>query len=129
MKEHPDYKYRPRRKPKTLVKSPVPSSNNNNNNNSSKDSPNSPNGQIKPSYSPQLPSPVGIPPGIFPSYHFAYDLHQKAFWNLYAPHLLSSVVPPYTVPPHTSIPLTYLKPPKTSPPPSPLSNAQQTNVI
>ncbi len=24
MKEHPDYKYRPRRKPKTLVKSPVP---------------------------------------------------------------------------------------------------------
>lgn len=25
MKEHPDYKYRPRRKPKTLVKSPTPS--------------------------------------------------------------------------------------------------------
>uniref|UniRef100_A0A336KA10 CSON005563 protein n=1 Tax=Culicoides sonorensis TaxID=179676 RepID=A0A336KA10_CULSO len=34
MKEHPDYKYRPRRKPKTLVKSPTPNSNNNNNNNS-----------------------------------------------------------------------------------------------
>lgn len=29
MKEHPDYKYRPRRKPKTLVKSPVPSTNQN----------------------------------------------------------------------------------------------------
>lgn len=34
MKEHPDYKYRPRRKPKTLNKSPVPSGHSNNNNNS-----------------------------------------------------------------------------------------------
>ncbi|XP_005177248.1 transcription factor SOX-2 [Musca domestica] len=31
MKEHPDYKYRPRRKPKTLNKSPVPGGHNNNN--------------------------------------------------------------------------------------------------
>ncbi|TMW51555.1 hypothetical protein DOY81_003342 [Sarcophaga bullata] len=34
MKEHPDYKYRPRRKPKTLNKSPVPAGNHNNNNGS-----------------------------------------------------------------------------------------------
>ncbi|XP_073843273.1 sox21a [Musca autumnalis] len=33
MKEHPDYKYRPRRKPKTLNKSPVPASHNNINSN------------------------------------------------------------------------------------------------
>ncbi|XP_065359547.1 transcription factor Sox-3 [Calliphora vicina] len=33
MKEHPDYKYRPRRKPKTLNKSPVPAGHSNNNNN------------------------------------------------------------------------------------------------
>lgn len=33
MKEHPDYKYRPRRKPKTLNKSPVPAAHNNNNGN------------------------------------------------------------------------------------------------
>lgn len=32
MKEHPDYKYRPRRKPKTLVKSPNSSSQSNSNN-------------------------------------------------------------------------------------------------
>lgn len=32
MKEHPDYKYRPRRKPKTLNKSPVPGGNNTNSN-------------------------------------------------------------------------------------------------
>lgn len=45
MKEHPDYKYRPRRKPKTLVKSPNSGSqangnhqNNNNNNNNNNDS-------------------------------------------------------------------------------------------
>ncbi|XP_055372922.1 transcription factor Sox-14 [Condylostylus longicornis] len=31
MKEHPDYKYRPRRKPKTLTKSPIPHSNQQNN--------------------------------------------------------------------------------------------------
>ncbi|KAI8122038.1 hypothetical protein FF38_05760 [Lucilia cuprina] len=41
MKEHPDYKYRPRRKPKTLNKSPVPaghSNNNSHNGQNSKDS-------------------------------------------------------------------------------------------
>lgn len=32
MKEHPDYKYRPRRKPKTLVKSPGPQNHHNHNN-------------------------------------------------------------------------------------------------
>lgn len=34
MKEHPDYKYRPRRKPKTLNKSPLPSTPNNSSSNS-----------------------------------------------------------------------------------------------
>lgn len=33
MKEHPDYKYRPRRKPKTLNKSPVPAGQSNGGNN------------------------------------------------------------------------------------------------
>ncbi|XP_013115892.1 transcription factor sox-3 [Stomoxys calcitrans] len=32
MKEHPDYKYRPRRKPKTLNKSPIPATNSSNGN-------------------------------------------------------------------------------------------------
>ncbi|XP_075162922.1 sox21a [Haematobia irritans] len=35
MKEHPDYKYRPRRKPKTLNKSPVPVANSSNGNSNS----------------------------------------------------------------------------------------------
>lgn len=33
MKEHPDYKYRPRRKPKTLVKSPIPQNHHNHSHN------------------------------------------------------------------------------------------------
>lgn len=36
MKEHPDYKYRPRRKPKTLNKSPVPGNHNGNANQATK---------------------------------------------------------------------------------------------
>ncbi|XP_053669782.1 transcription factor Sox-14 [Anopheles nili] len=138
MKEHPDYKYRPRRKPKPLVKSPTPPGSglqNGNGSSSTKEpvtpQPLSPVGKM--SFSPtQLTTPVGLPPSIFPSYHFAYDLHQKAFWNLYAPHLLSSVVPSaYAVPPHASLPLPYIKPPKTSPPspiapPSPIPSG---NVI
>uniref|UniRef100_A0A182QBQ7 HMG box domain-containing protein n=1 Tax=Anopheles farauti TaxID=69004 RepID=A0A182QBQ7_9DIPT len=137
MKEHPDYKYRPRRKPKPLVKSPtptgqgLPSANGSSSAKEAAPQPQSPVG--KTSFSPtQLTTPVGLPPGIFPSYHFAYDLHQKAFWNLYGPHLLSTVVPSaYAVPPHAALPLSYIKPPKTSPPSpiAPPSPIQSSNVI
>ncbi|XP_055599122.1 transcription factor sox-3-like [Uranotaenia lowii] len=125
MKEHPDYKYRPRRKPKTLVKTSNPS-----NSVGSNSSPASSSSSKEPlrSHSPQpskspynpspLTTPIGLPPGMFPSYHFAYDLHQKAFWNLYGPHLLSSMVPSYnSLPPHSPLaPLAYIKAPKSSPP-------------
>uniref|UniRef100_A0A182WG07 HMG box domain-containing protein n=1 Tax=Anopheles minimus TaxID=112268 RepID=A0A182WG07_9DIPT len=137
MKEHPDYKYRPRRKPKPLVKSPTPSGANHSNGTGSSSAkevaPQSQSPVGRTSFSPtQLTTPVGLPPGIFPSYHFAYDLHQKAFWNLYGPHLLSSVVPSaYAVPPHAALPLSYIKPPKTSPPSpmAPPSPIQSTNII
>ncbi|XP_035901602.1 transcription factor Sox-14-like [Anopheles stephensi] len=138
MKEHPDYKYRPRRKPKPLVKSPTPNGVNHGATGNGPASVKEPAPQSqspvgRTSFSPtQLTTPVGLPPGIFPSYHFAYDLHQKAFWNLYGPHLLSSVVPSaYTVPPHAALPLSYIKPPKTSPPSpmAPPSPIQSSNII
>ncbi|XP_055536170.1 transcription factor SOX-14 [Wyeomyia smithii] len=134
MKEHPDYKYRPRRKPKTLVKSPAPANNaaSSSSQLSVKEPLRSHSPQSKSPYSPSpLTTPIGIPPGIFPSYHFAYDLHQKAFWNLYAPHLLSTMVPSYSVPPHSPHPLAYIKPSKSSPPSpiTPPSPIPSSNVI
>ncbi|XP_058833600.1 transcription factor Sox-14 [Topomyia yanbarensis] len=134
MKEHPDYKYRPRRKPKTLVKSPAPanSASCSSSQSSGKEPLRSHSPQSKSPYNPSpLTTPIGIPPGIFPSYHFAYDLHQKAFWNLYAPHLFSSMVPSYSVPPHSPHPLAYIKPSKSSPPSpiAPPSPIPSSNVI
>ncbi|XP_053689907.1 transcription factor SOX-14 [Sabethes cyaneus] len=133
MKEHPDYKYRPRRKPKTLVKSSAPASSASSSSQvSTKEPLRSHSPQSKSPYSPSpLTTPIGIPPGIFPSYHFAYDLHQKAFWNLYGPHLLSSMVPSYSVPPHSPHPLVYIKPSKSSPPSpiTPPSPIPSSNVI
>ncbi|XP_055631252.1 transcription factor sox-3-like [Toxorhynchites rutilus septentrionalis] len=133
MKEHPDYKYRPRRKPKTLVKSPTQTNAARGSSPaSSKESLRSQSPQSKSPYNPSpLTAPIGIPPGIFPSYHFAYDLHQKAFWNLYAPHLLSSMVPSYSVPSHSPHPLAYIKPSKSSPPSpiAPPSPIPSSNVI
>lgn len=76
MKEHPDYKYRPRRKPKTLVKSPTPSHNNNNNNQSQssvKDSP--PHSQNKypyPNFDMNIQGLQQRPP-TFPLPPYAYD--------------------------------------------------------
>lgn len=134
MKEHPDYKYRPRRKPKTLVKSPTPANagSSSSSSSSSKEPLRSQSPQNKSPYNPSpLNTPLSLPPGIFPSYHFAYDLHQKAFWNLYAPHLLSTMVPSYSVPPHSPHPLAYIKPSKSSPPSpiAPPSPIPSSNVI
>lgn len=75
MKEHPDYKYRPRRKPKTLVKSPTPNNNNNNaqNQSSVKESP--PHSQTKytyPNFDTNLPRLAQLPPA-FPLAPYAYD--------------------------------------------------------
>lgn len=89
MREHPEYKYRPRRKPKTLVKSPTPNNNNNNNNSqnqsSIKESP--PHSQSKYSYSNydiNIPGMSQRPP-VFPltipyanfDLTFAADLHSR----------------------------------------------------
>ncbi|XP_062562533.1 transcription factor SOX-3-like isoform X2 [Armigeres subalbatus] len=132
MKEHPDYKYRPRRKPKTLVKSPTPANAASTSTPvASKEPLRSHSPQSKSPYNPSpLATPLSIPPGIFPSYHFAYDLHQKAFWNLYGSHILSTMVPPY-IPPHTPHPLAYIKPSKSSPPSpiAPPSPIPSSNVI
>ncbi|XP_019564217.2 transcription factor sox-3 [Aedes albopictus] len=133
MKEHPDYKYRPRRKPKTLVKSPTPANAASTSTPASSKEPlRSHSPQSKSPYNPSpLTTPITIPPGIFPSYHFAYDLHQKAFWNLYGSHILSTMVPPYSVPPHSPHPLAYIKPSKSSPPSpiAPPSPIPSSNVI
>lgn len=128
MKEHPDYKYRPRRKPKTLVKSPVPSSTN-----QTKEQ-----HQLTPKYpfSSSLELTLGIQPRppTFSLAHYqlaspldttlAFDLQarlqQMYAGTLYPPWRYFGC-PPAVVPQESSAPpsppVTYVcvKPPKTSP--------------
>lgn len=126
MKEHPDYKYRPRRKPKTLVKSPVP------NHNQNKEQ------HLPPKYpfASSLELTLGIQPRppTFSLAHYqlaspldttlAFDLQarlqQMYAGGLYPPWRYFGCPPPSTIPTESappSPPISYVcvKPPKTSP--------------
>lgn len=134
MKEHPDYKYRPRRKPKTLVKSPVPTSNQ-----SSKESPVS---QSKYPFQHSLELSLGIPtrPPSFPMPHYptldptlALDLQARlqAMYagSLYHPwrYFGCSPITASQEPQQPPSPTSYVcvKPPKTSP----IQTQTTTNII
>lgn len=76
MKEHPDYKYRPRRKPKTLVKSPTPNNNNNNNQSQSSIKESPPHSQTKysyPNFDLNIPGLQQRPP-TFPLTPYTYPI-------------------------------------------------------
>lgn len=123
MKEHPDYKYRPRRKPKTLAKSPVPQ-------NQQKESP------IPQKYNfntplelslniPQRPPTFSLPhyPQLDPTIALDLQARLQAMYagGLYHPWRYfgcSPILTPETPPSPPSVPpISYvcIKPPKTSP--------------
>lgn len=73
MKEHPDYKYRPRRKPKTLVKSPTPThqqSDNHHHHHRTKDS-SSPPSQTKYPFNSQFELALTMPQRHPPAFSIA----------------------------------------------------------
>lgn len=133
MKEHPDYKYRPRRKPKTIVKSPTPTQTQN----SAKDSP--PQNQNKHIFSSQFDLGLGMPPRppTFPlapyppiDPAFAFDLQAR----LHAMYYQSwrNTYNPFTPTENSPSPPTLLYPcikKSTSPSTTPVPSSPTANII
>ncbi|XP_063696631.1 transcription factor SOX-5-like [Culicoides brevitarsis] len=128
MKEHPDYKYRPRRKPKTLVKSPTPNniSNNNNNNNNSqnnisvKDSPPQNTKYTYHNFDLTVPGistrPPPLPFAPYTPYDFTFaDLQARLNALYYHQCFGRSSFNPMTESISPSPPSTYNKPPRSPP--------------
>lgn len=137
MKEHPDYKYRPRRKPKTLVKSPTP---NTTTQSSAKESP--PQTQNKYPFGSQFELNFGLAqrPATFPlspyppiDPAFALDLQARLHamyyqsWRTYNPFTPSET----TSPSPPSIAYGCAKPPKSTSPSiaTPMQTSPSASVI